>query len=120
LDVPTGNVWQFPINKNLWTSSFVLRCAGWSLLLLSLFYCVIDVLRFSAWTIPFTVIGSNSIFIYLTAGGMIDYQHTAHYFFDGMLRFTGPYQPLLFATAVLLIEWLLLYLMYRKRIFLRV
>ena len=41
-------VWNFdfPINKNLWTSSFVLHCAGWSLLLLSLFYLVIDVWKF--------------------------------------------------------------------------
>ena len=30
------NVWQFPINKNLWSSSFVLNCAGWSLLLLAM------------------------------------------------------------------------------------
>src|SRR5204862_5778378 len=48
---------DFPINKNLWSSSFVLFCAGWSLLLLSVFYLVIDVWRFRAWTLPLIVIG---------------------------------------------------------------
>ena len=44
---------DFPINKNLWSSSFVLNCAGWSLLLLSLFYLVIDVWKFRKGTIFF-------------------------------------------------------------------
>ena len=56
---------DFPINKNLWSSSFVLHCAGLSLLLLALFYLVIDVWRFRAWTLFFVVIGSNSILAYL-------------------------------------------------------
>ena len=56
----------------------------------------------------------------MASGGIIDFGHTAHFFFDGILKFTGAYQPLLFATAVVFIEWLLLYLLYKKRIFLRV
>jgi predicted acyltransferase len=117
----TNNWWRFPINKNLWSSSFVLHCAGWSLLFLSLFYLVIDVWQFRRWAILFTVIGANSIFIYMTAsGGIIDYAHTTHYFFDGILKHAGEYQPLLFACAVVLVEWLVLYLLYRKKIFLRV
>jgi predicted acyltransferase len=116
----TSNWWRFPLNKNLWSSSFVLHCAGWSLLFLALFYLVIDVWRLRRWAILFTVIGANSIFIYMTAGGIIDFDHTTRFFFDGILRHTGDYQPLLFATAVVFIEWLLLYFLYRKRIFLRV
>ncbi len=117
----TNNWWRFPINKNLWSSSFVLHCAGWSLLFLSLFYLIIDVWRLRRWSIIFTVIGANSIFIYMTAsGGIIDYAHTARFFFDGALKHTGDYRPLLLATSVVFIEWLLLYIMYRKKIFLRV
>ena len=49
---------NFPINKNLWSSSFVLHCAGWSLVLLSLFYLVVDVWQF------------------LLAGAMLRHKHT--------------------------------------------
>jgi len=116
-----GWLWnlEFPINKNLWTSSFVLHCAGWSLLLLALFYLVIDVWRLRAWTLFFVVIGSNSILIYM-AQQFVDFQHTTHFFFDGALKNAGAYQPLLWAIAVVFVEWLLLLLFYKKRIFLRV
>lgn len=109
----------FPINKNLWTSSFVLRCAGLSLWFLAVFYLVIDVWRFQWWAFPFIVIGSNSILIYM-APRFIDFDHAAHFFFDGLLRNTGAYQPLLWESSIVLLKWLLLYLFYRKQIFLRV
>jgi predicted acyltransferase len=110
---------NFPINKNLWTSSFALYCAGWSLLLLAVFYLVIDVWKFRAWTLPFVVIGANSIFIYM-APVFIDFEYTTRSIFGGLLKNTASYQALLLATAVVLVKWLLLYLMYRKRIFLKV
>ncbi len=110
---------EFPINKNLWTSSFVLHCAGWSLLLLALFYLVIDVWKMQAWAFFFVVIGSNSILIYM-ARKLVDFGHTTDFLFAGALRHTGSLEPLLGAVAFLAVEWLLLYLLYRKRIFLRV
>ena len=110
---------DFPINKNLWSSSFVLHCAGLSLLLLAAFYLMIDVWRFRAWTLLFVVIGSNSILIYM-AQKFVDFEYTAHFFFDGILKSTGAYQPLLWSVAVLAVKWLLLYLLFRKRIFLKV
>jgi predicted acyltransferase len=110
---------NFPINKNLWTSSFVLHCGGLSLLLLALFYLVIDVWRLRSWTLFFVVIGSNSIFIYL-AERFIDFEYTTRFFFGGALQHAGVYPPLLWAMAIVLVKWLLLYLLYRKRIFLRV
>jgi predicted acyltransferase len=110
---------EFPINKNLWTSSFVLMCAGLSLLLLALFYVVIDVWRLRGWTLLFVVIGSNSILIYM-ADRFIDFEYTTRFFFGGALQNTGVYQPLLWAMAIVLVKWLLLYVLYRKRIFLRV
>jgi predicted acyltransferase len=116
-----GQLWNlnFPINKNLWSSSFVLHCAGLSLLLLSVFYLVIDVWRFRAWTLFFVVIGSNSILIYM-AQRFIDFEHTTRFFFEGALKNTGVYQALLWAAAVVAIKWLFLYFLYRKRIFFRV
>jgi len=110
---------DFPINKNLWSSSFVLHCAGWSLALLAFFYLLIDVWRLRSWALFFVVIGSNSILIYM-ARRLVAFGYTTHFFFDGVLRTAGPMQPLLWALAVVLVEWLLLLLLYRKRIFLRV
>jgi predicted acyltransferase len=110
---------NFPINKNLWSSSFVLWCAGLSLLLLSLFYLVIDVWRLRAWAFAFVVIGSNSILIYM-APHFIDFRYTTNAVFGGLLKQTGAYQALLAAIAVVFVKWLLLYFLYRKRIFLRV
>lgn len=116
-----GQLWNlnFPINKNLWTSSFVLHCAGLSLLLLSVFYLVVDVWRLRSWTLLFVVIGSNSILIYM-AQKFIDFEYTTHFFFDGILKNTGAYHALLWALAVILVKWLFLYFLYRKRIFFKV
>ena len=110
---------EFPINKNLWSSSFVFYCAGWSLLIFSLFYLVIDVWHFQRWSFFFVVIGSNSILIYL-AQRFIDFGHTSQFFFGGILGLSGQLQTLLSVLSVLSVKWLLLYLLYRKKIFLRV
>jgi predicted acyltransferase len=110
---------DFPINKNLWSSSFVLHCAGYSLLLLSLFYLVIDVWQFRAWAFVFVVIGSNSILIYM-ARRCVDFDFTTKFFFGGLVGSTGEYQPLLFAMAVVVVEWLMLLALYKHRVFLRV
>ncbi len=110
---------NFPINKNLWTSSFMLHCAGYSLLLMAFFYLIIDVWRLRTWAMFFVVIGSNSILMYM-ARRCVDFDFTTHYFFDGLLGTTGPYQPLLFAMAVVCVEWLMLLVLYKNRIFLKV
>ncbi|TWU23797.1 acyltransferase family protein [Bythopirellula polymerisocia] len=110
---------EFPINKNLWTSSFVLHCAGWSLLLLALFYLVIDVWHIGGWSFFFVVIGSNSILIYLSQH-MVDFSHTANSLFGGLISLTGQWEPLWGTVAYLAVEWILLYVLYRNRIFLRV
>ena len=70
-----GQIWNlvFPINKNLWTSSFVLHVGGICLILLALFYYVIDVLGYQKWAFFFTIIGMNSILIYMSER-FIDWQ----------------------------------------------
>ena len=110
---------EFPINKNLWSSSFVLNCAGWSLLLLSLFYLVIDVWQFRRGTLFFTVIGSNSILIYM-APSFLDFDYTNESLFGGILSLAGDFKTLLLAVTLLSIKWGLLYYLFRKKIFLKV
>jgi predicted acyltransferase len=62
-----GFLWgmEFPIIKKIWTSSYVLVAGGWSMLLLSLFYLVIDVWKVRSWSMPFVWIGTNALTIYL-------------------------------------------------------
>jgi predicted acyltransferase len=116
-----GWAWSFwfPIIKNLWTSSFVLFAGGWSLLLLALFYGIIDVLRFWRWSFFFIVIGANAITIYMLPH-IVDFEHISHFFFGGVEKHSGTFGPVVAAAGVLVVKWLLLLYLYRKGLFLRV
>jgi predicted acyltransferase len=109
----------FPIIKNLWTSSFVLFAGGWSLLLLALFYGLIDVLRWRAWAFFFVVIGANAITIYLLPH-VIDFAKVGHFFLGGVEKHAGAFGPVVAALGVLAAKWLVLLYLYRRRLFLRV
>lgn len=115
-------IWNtvFPINKNLWTSSFTLMAGGWSCLLLALFYTLIDVWNWRKWTFFFVVIGMNSIVIYMI-GRFIDFEYTAHALFGGLISFfPEPAQAVLHVIAFLAVQWSFMYLLYRNKIFLKV
>ncbi len=117
-----GKFWDpyFPINKNLWSSSFVVYVGGWSLIFLSFFYLIIDVFGFKKWAIFFTVIGLNPILIYM-APKFINFSYTANALFAGAANFAPRgLKPVIMIIAALAIKWLLLYFLYRKKIFLKV
>jgi predicted acyltransferase len=118
-----GLLWNiaFPINKRLWTSSFVLFVGGWSLVFLSVFYLVIDVAGYRKWAFPFVLIGVNSIVIYLAAEGMVDFQHTANFFFGGIIgHLAQSWQPVWAAISIVFVQLALLYFLYRNKIFLKI
>jgi predicted acyltransferase len=108
-----GYAWSFvfPIIKNIWTSSFVLFAGGWSLLLLALFYGIIDVLGYRRWSFFFVVIGANAITIYLVAHFLEAALHRAH---------VHPSESVLWSLALLACQWVFLLILYRNRLFLRV
>lgn len=115
-------IWNldFPVNKNLWTSSFVLNVGGISLLLLSLFYYIIDVLGYVRWAFFFRVIGMNSILIYMS-GHFIDWDYTTNGFFKWLGQLVGdPFNDVVLAFCYVAIKWAFLYFMYKKKVFLRV
>ena len=117
-----AHLWNldFPINKNLWSSSFVLNVGGYSLILLALFYYIIDVLGYKKWAFFFKVIGMNSILIYVS-GRFINWQYTTNGFFNWLGQLVGdPWNLVVMAICYVMIKWLFLYFMYRKKIFLRV
>lgn len=111
---------SFPINKKLWSSSFVFQTAACSTLLLALFYLVIDVWKVRGWAFFFAVIGMNSITIYMVTG-IINFWQTSEYFFGGFARLAGEgWEKVILVTGMVLLEWGFLYFLYRKKIFLRV
>jgi predicted acyltransferase len=117
-----GKLWNivFPINKNLWTSSFVCFVGGLSLLLFTIFYMVIDVWNYKKWTTFFVVIGLNSITIYL-AHRIIDFERSSQFLFGGFVKlFPESLWPILHATAFVMTSWIFLYFLYKKKIFLKV
>ncbi|HEY5327266.1 MAG TPA: DUF5009 domain-containing protein [Mucilaginibacter sp.] len=117
-----AQIWNldFPINKNLWSSSFVLHVGGLSLLLMSLFYYVIDVLGYKRWAFFFKVVGMNSILIYISSH-FISWGYTNRGFFGWLGQLAGnPYNVVVLAITFVLIKWLFLYYLYQKKTFLRV
>jgi len=109
----------YPIIKAAWTTPFNLLAGGISLLLLAIFYLVIDVWRFQTWTFALRVVGLNSITIYLCMR-VVDFRDISEFFFGGLSGLCSAYGPLVLCAGVLALEWLFLWLLYQKRIFLRV
>ncbi|TSA32612.1 MAG: DUF5009 domain-containing protein [Porphyromonadaceae bacterium] len=110
----------YPVIKAAWTTTFNLLAGGISLLLLSLFYLVIDVWHYRKWTFFFTVIGMNSITIYL-GSSIIDFEHISEFFTGGLSRISGEaWGSVILFIGLLAAEWLFLLFLYRRKIFLRV
>ncbi|MFZ0281307.1 MAG: DUF5009 domain-containing protein [Bacteroidales bacterium] len=117
-----GKIWDlaFPINKNLWTSSFVCFVGGLSLLLFTFFYLIIDVWKYRKWAFFFVVIGLNPITIYL-AGRIINFRSAASFLFGGLTElFPETWTELLNGIAITAVGWVFLYFLYRKKIFLKI
>lgn len=120
--IAAGWLWglAFPINKNMWTSSFVLFAGGWSLLLLALFYYVIDVLQLQKWSVPLVWMGCNSILIYMAAHGVVNFESTSQFLFGGIMNFfPAVWHDALLWTGVAIIQFSALYLLYRNKWFLK-
>lgn len=117
-----GLLWNivFPINKSLWTSSFVLVVGAYSLAMFALFYYLIDVRGWSRWSFPLQVVGMNSITIYL-AQKIISFRHCNKFFFGGLAdALPEEWGNLLLKSGYVVVCWLFLYILYRRRIFLKV
>lgn len=128
----TALAWDmvFPINKKLWTSSFVLYTVGIDLFILSILIFIIDIRQKKHWTYFFEVFGRNTLFIYLLSevGIILLYVipagdvSVARWVFENIFRATaGPYiASLLFAVSWMLLCWLVGYILDRKKIYIKV
>ncbi|MES2709842.1 MAG: DUF5009 domain-containing protein [Verrucomicrobiota bacterium] len=118
------DVWGIcPMVKRLWTPSWVLFSGGWAFLFLAAFYLVMDIWRQRRWALVLTVVGMNSIAAYLIAHLFQNFIAGAltRHFGHGIFRIAGTaYEPFVHGLTVLILEWLMLWWMFRRRIFLRV
>ena len=131
-----GLVWSvwFPINKNLWTSSYVLFSSGAALLCLSLCYWLIDVKGYRRWAQPAVVLGVNAIAVFVLSGlvtRLLIRIHVPSKPDPGTLKqwlyetfFASWASPtnasLAFGLSYLLLWWVLMALLYRRRVFIKI
>lgn len=117
-----GYVWSFhfPIIKVLWTSTFVLWAAGWSFLLLALFYWITDMIGWQKWAQPFIWIGMNSLTIYMTVA-FVNFHGLANRLIGKDI--TGligdPWADFVRRAVQMALIFLFLRYLYKKKIFLR-
>ncbi len=120
----------FPINKKLWTSSFVLHTTGLDCLILATIMYVIDFLNKTRWTTFFEVVGKNPLFIYLLSELLAITMDTIHtdtetslkeWLYQNIFSHAGAYVgSFLFAVAFTLVCWLVGYWLDKKKIYVRV
>jgi predicted acyltransferase len=129
-----GLLWNplFPINKKLWTSSFVLYAAGWSLLILAVFWFLVQVRGYRRGTWVFLVFGTNAITAYVLSEVMAAcLGHVKVGAHSNVLRWTAehiaavmPSYPALgslaYSLLYVLVCWLLVLPLYRKKIFIKI
>ncbi len=119
--VAAGYLWGFifPIIKIIWTSSYTLFSGGWCLILLALFYWMIDVKGYRKWTLFFVVIGVNPITIYFLQR-FVNFDDIAEFFLAGVASNAGYIASLVLPFGALAIKWLLLWFLHRHKIFFKV
>ena len=125
--VALGWAWNsfFPINKALWTSSYVLFTAGLALQFLGLCYWVIDIKGYRRWAWPFEVFGVNALALFVGSALMVKlmalFKVQGWIFRNLFLSWATPINAsLAYAIGFILVWLLLMWLLYRKRVFIKV
>jgi predicted acyltransferase len=128
-----GAIWNpwFPINKKLWTSSFVLFAAGWSLLILAFFWYLVQVRNKKRGTWPLLVFGTNAITAYVISEVMAACLSNVHvgphlnvlswtYHQIASVVTWPPLGSLAYSLFYVLVCWLIVLPLYRKKIFIKI
>ena len=112
-----------PIVKRIWTPTWTLFSSGWCLLIMAGFYVLIELRKWRLWAFPLVVIGMNSIAAYCMAHLFESFVRNSlkTHLGAGAFSFFGEaYAPFVQGAATLFILWLLLFWMYRRKLFLRI
>lgn len=135
--VGAGHLWDlvFPINKPIWTSSYVVYTTGWALVTLGALHWLIDVRRWRAWARPLEIYGMNAITAFVASGllaktlilwrvpdGSGGTTSAYHFVYEtGFASWAGPLNgSLAFAAATVLFWFAVAWAMYSRRIFIKV
>jgi predicted acyltransferase len=117
-----GLFWNalIPVNKHLWSSSFIMLTSGMAFTFLAIFYWIIDVKGFKKWSFFFRVIGMNSLVIYL-AVRFVDFNASSKLLFEGIYKHSPEkWHEVFNALGGFVLVWLFLYFLYRHKIFVKV
>jgi heparan-alpha-glucosaminide N-acetyltransferase len=112
-----------PVVKRIWTPSWVLFSGGWCFLILAAFYAATDFLGWKGWAFALVVVGMNSIAAYMIAhlfDRFIGDGLRTHLGEETFRRFGPEYEPFVHGAGVLLVMWLILFWMYRRKILLKI
>lgn len=124
----------FPINKNLWTSSFVLWTSGYALIAFALCFLIIDVWNITKWSLPLKVFGMNALFAFVLHVILLKLQFIFYYPLStgktGNLKltitdylfsgFAEPNAALLYSLAFLFLNFIVVAFLYHRKIFIRI
>ena len=115
-----GLSYAFPINKALWSPSFALVVGGYSFAMFALFYWIVDVRGYRRWAYFFTVIGVNSITIYM-AQRIVRFNDVNNFFLLGLSKqLPAGWGRLLLCVGYIAVCWLFLWFLHRKNVHLKV
>ncbi|MDD3807440.1 MAG: hypothetical protein PHE86_05330, partial [Candidatus Marinimicrobia bacterium] len=139
LALAAGYLWGqfFPINKPLWTSSYVLYTGGLAMMMLALFILIIDVKGYKKWTYPLQVFGMNPLFLYILSGVWVKtLSRIVRWTTEDGTVMTGlqwiyqnicvallgdnPNGSLLFALLHIFFYWLILRELYKRKIYIKI
>jgi predicted acyltransferase len=135
LSLILAGIWSynFPINKNLWTSTFVLWSSGISLIVFGFCFWVIDVLNVTKWSLPFKIFGMNALFIFIfhvillksiakivfiAADGSTQGFHES--VIQNLFGSLSANANLLYGLLFLLLNYLVAIFLYRRKIFIKI
>jgi predicted acyltransferase len=110
-----------PMIKRLWTPSFTFFSAGWVILMLAVFYWVVDMKQVKRWAFPFFVLGMNSLFVYsLGQIGIKGWLDRGLLAFTGNFKFLGDLGVIPHHLLVLAGLWYLCYWLYKRDIYIKI
>ncbi len=137
--IGVGYLWHqvFPVNKHIWSSSFICFAGGWSCLIFSVLYWIMDIGGYRKWAFPFTLAGLNSVAIYL-ARRMVGFNNLTNFWFEDPISRIVPYKKIVYSMgekaiienkvfinismdgATILVYILILWWLYKKKIFFKI
>jgi len=106
-----------PVIMKMWTTSYGVLTAAWACLFFLVFYWIIDVRGYRKWAFPFVVIGANALAVYLSST-VTRIHEIVGILTRGAVTGLGSLGPLFGAAVFLGVEWLILFWMYKRKIFL--